>query len=330
MFKETLAAQQPVVYRMLSNALTHDELSHCYLFAGPRGTLKKQTAVLLAQSFACAHPDADGFACESCAVCRRIAAGSYVDMIRADGSQQLIKAEVILAMQAQFSQTALEAAGKKIFILNDADAMTLKAANSLLKFIEEPAPDTLGIFITSAPERMLPTIVSRCQMVSFKPLSADVLGQAAKDQGLDPLDARLISAMVHGPEEIPAVRSDPAYAVGLQRFLDFLPRYLTDPADAVLFLQENGFKSEDLDRKQQKQAFGYFLNTADCFINDLNHRQTIRDDAWNGLLKQARAAGFDSAGFLLAVTQAKDALNRNANPALLLDRFLYQITGGCQ
>ncbi|MBQ4251725.1 MAG: DNA polymerase III subunit delta, partial [Erysipelotrichaceae bacterium] len=71
MIRDDLQKFQPVVYQVLNNALKNNRLSHCYLFTGPRGTLKLEAAYLLAQSLVCEQPE-DGWACEECGSCRRV------------------------------------------------------------------------------------------------------------------------------------------------------------------------------------------------------------------------------------------------------------------
>ena len=83
MFKDILREQQPVVYHTLGNALEHNRLAHAYMFSGPSGTPKKETAYLLAQSLVCRE---SGFACEVCDTCERIAHNEYADMIYLDGT----------------------------------------------------------------------------------------------------------------------------------------------------------------------------------------------------------------------------------------------------
>ena len=83
MFKDILREQQPVVYHTLRNALEHNRLAHAYMFSGPSGTPKKETAYLLAQSLVCRE---SGFACEVCDTCERIAHNEYADMIYLDGT----------------------------------------------------------------------------------------------------------------------------------------------------------------------------------------------------------------------------------------------------
>ena len=138
MFKERLCKQQPIAYQTLENALCQDRLAHAYMFNGPSGTGKKEAAYLLAQSILC---DAEGFACESCAICQRVLHDEYSDMIYLDGSTKAIKKEDIMKLQSAFSKTGLEGKGKKIYILDHAENATVDALNSLLKFLEEPNSD---------------------------------------------------------------------------------------------------------------------------------------------------------------------------------------------
>ena len=115
MFKDILREQQPVVYHTLRNALEHNRLAHAYMFSGPSGTPKKETAYLLAQSLVCRE---SGFACEVCDTCERIAHNEYADMIYLDGTSVSIKKDDILKLQHAFAKTGLEKTGKKKEILS--------------------------------------------------------------------------------------------------------------------------------------------------------------------------------------------------------------------
>ena len=98
MNKTELQSLQPVVYQTLHNALKNDSLSHCYLFVGPTGTSKFETAVLLAQSLICPETE-DGWACQQCIQCIRIEENNYADYILIDGSKESIKGERIMNLQ---------------------------------------------------------------------------------------------------------------------------------------------------------------------------------------------------------------------------------------
>jgi len=141
MFKDILREQQPVVYHTLRNALEHNRLAHAYMFSGPSGTPKKETAYLLAQSLVCKE---SGFACEVCDTCERVAHNEYADMIYLDGTSVSIKKDDILKLQHAFAKTGLEKTGKKIYVLDHAENATPDALNSLLKFLEEPGSDMIA------------------------------------------------------------------------------------------------------------------------------------------------------------------------------------------
>ena len=89
-FAERLAVQQPVVYQTLKHALVQKKLAHAFLFVGQKGTPRLETALLLAQSLICSHVH-EGFACEECDECRRVAEENYADLIVLDGAAKSIK-----------------------------------------------------------------------------------------------------------------------------------------------------------------------------------------------------------------------------------------------
>lgn len=188
MDKVKLFKQQPIVTQVLSKALLSNRLSHAYLFSGPKNANKLAWAYLLAQSYICTNKDELGFACSTCNECARIEKQLYADLIVIDPNQSKpistgmdtlgsskekkvsssIKKEDIQRIQKQFSQSALESSGKKVYIINDVDKATPEALNSLLKFLEEPNESILAILISDSISNVLPTIVSRCQTIHFK------------------------------------------------------------------------------------------------------------------------------------------------------------------
>jgi len=326
MFKEQLAAQQPIVYRTLSNGLKQSHLSHCYLFVGQKGTLKKETAFLLAQSIICSNSQ-DEFGCEECLECIRIKENNYIDLIYIDGSNETIKVDEITNLQSQFQKTALEKAGKKIFIINACENMTVKAANSLLKFIEEPVGSITGIFITSNVERVLPTIISRCQTIFFKPLNNDTFYKKAKELNFDELSCHLLSNIVSNVDELNEYNKAPTYTSGVNYFTEYMTAFFDNRSLAQVYLQENKFEvqSKKSDRGANKEAFSFFLLTAKIFANDLANNVNVEDDTWSSLIDKAKKNNFNPISFLKIVTECKDALNTNTNVLLLVDQFLYKM-----
>ncbi|WP_281521387.1 hypothetical protein [Dubosiella newyorkensis] len=171
MFKADLKQKQPVVYRILSKALKTNRLSHAYLLVGDKNVPKEDTALLLAQSLVCHHKDEDGFACQTCEACLRLQKEESFDLIRIRSTP--LKKKDILKIQERFAQTSMETYAFQIYILDHFESCTPEAANTLLKFLEEPHPNILGILMAEDLSQVLDTIVSRTQLIPFKPLDPE-------------------------------------------------------------------------------------------------------------------------------------------------------------
>jgi DNA polymerase III subunit delta' len=149
---------------------TTKRLPHALLLTGPAGLGKRVFAATVVQALACERPQEDGRGCDSCSGCRLQRAGSHPDhmaLLPQEGKQaitidQIRQAQMHLALKARQS-------GCKTVTIFPAEEMTLNAANSLLKVLEEPPGETLVILIASALSRLPLTLRSRCQRLAFLP-----------------------------------------------------------------------------------------------------------------------------------------------------------------
>ena len=153
--------------------LSRKRLAHAYLFVGPAGVGKRETAQYLAQVVHCEkNQDASpASSCGQCSSCRRVASGNHPDALVIDsGEDESIK---IVKVRELIHRTQLRPyeGRKKIFIIHDVEKMTLEGSNALLKTLEEPTTDTLMILTTSSPENVLATVKSRCHAIYFPPAS---------------------------------------------------------------------------------------------------------------------------------------------------------------
>lgn len=169
---------QPRIVARLKRILDKHELAHAYLFVGPDGSGKLEVARWLALRLFCLHPQ-DGEPDLTCAECQRILSGNHPDIVTAAAEGRQIKVDEIRHLKAEFTKSAMEGS-QKLFIIQDADKMTTGAANSLLKFIEEPGPGVYILMLTTNKSAVLPTIRSRTQVIEMQPLRrADLLDQLA-------------------------------------------------------------------------------------------------------------------------------------------------------
>jgi len=156
-------------WQQLVSRQRQDKLPHAVLLSGAEGLGKRQFANQFAESLLCHDNNADATACGQCRGCLLLRAGSHPDIkyIEPEEAGKAIKVDQVRALtnftvlSAQFDQ------GYKVVLIGPAENMNRAAANSLLKTLEEPADNTVLILYTSAPQRLLATIKSRCQRLNF-------------------------------------------------------------------------------------------------------------------------------------------------------------------
>src|SRR5690606_20018606 len=182
-------------------------LAHAYLFEGQKGTGKKAVSQLLTKSLFCSQLKDGVIPCETCHNCKRINSGNHPDVhvIEPDGT--FIKKEQIQYLQEEFSKTAVES-NRKVYTIVHADKMTVSAANSLLKFLEEPTGHTIAILLTEQGQQILPTILSRCQWIHFRPFTMSHLVEKLVENGVQPSKGLLIAHMTNNVEEGVALSRD--------------------------------------------------------------------------------------------------------------------------
>ncbi|MFW6298458.1 MAG: DNA polymerase III subunit delta' [Bacillota bacterium] len=186
---KSLRDAQKTAVDFLEKSYKNNRLSHAYIFEGHAGTMKMQTALFFASMVLC-KDDASHLPCGECHNCRRIEHRTHPNVHIVEPSKTQILKEDIQALQHDFNRTALED-GPKVYIIDRADTMNAHAANALLKFLEEPHPDIFGILITEDLSHLLPTIVSRSQIVPFHPLPTSTIERSLIDLGYDQTLAKL-------------------------------------------------------------------------------------------------------------------------------------------
>ncbi len=177
---QTLAevvGQEPVT-RTLRNALAGGQISHAYLFCGPRGTGKTSTARALAKAVNCLT-NGKGEPCNTCAMCQAITEARALDVIEIDAASNT-GVDDIRSLREKVNY-APNQARYKVYIIDEVHMLSTSAANALLKTLEEPPPHVIFILATTEVHKILPTILSRCQRFDFRRLSqADVISKLAR------------------------------------------------------------------------------------------------------------------------------------------------------
>lgn len=156
---------QTHITRTLQNALLEGRLSHAYLFSGPRGTGKTSAAKILAKAINCERGPAIE-PCNECEACRRITAGTVMDVVEIDAASNRGVDEIRdIRDKVKYAPTEVR---KKVYIIDEVHMLTTEAFNALLKTLEEPPEHVLFVLATTEPHRIPATIISRCQRFDFR------------------------------------------------------------------------------------------------------------------------------------------------------------------
>ena len=165
---------QEAIATTLSQALRQNRIAPAYLLSGPRGTGKTSSARILARSLNCLSSDGPTpEPCGSCDLCTAIAAGTALDVIEIDAAsntgvdniRELIERSRFAPVQARW----------KVYVVDECHMLSTAAFNALLKTLEEPPPRVVFVLATTDPQRVLPTILSRCQRFDFRRIPLEAL-----------------------------------------------------------------------------------------------------------------------------------------------------------
>ena len=226
---------QTHVTRTLKNAVEQNRLAHAYLFVGPRGIGKTSTARILAKALNCAKGPTIT-PCGECDNCREITGGNSLDVLEIDGASNNGVEQV---RELRDNVRYAPAKGRfKIYIIDEVHMLTSAAFNALLKTLEEPPPHVKFIFATTEPQKVLPTILSRCQRFDLHRIPANLIAQhlqfiAGKEKiTLEPAAGHAIARGADG-----GLRD-------AESMLDQLVAFCGDPISEPDVLKVFGFTSE--------------------------------------------------------------------------------------
>lgn len=164
----------------LKTAIQQQKVSHAYIFSGEDGSGKKLVADVFAKTLQCQHRGIQS--CNICKSCMQAESGNHPDIIQVTHEKVSIGVDDIRIQVNSDIQIKPYSSEYKVYIIDDADKMTEAAQNALLKTIEEPPSYAIILLLTDNISRLLPTILSRCVTLSFKPIQTDKIKQYLMQQ----------------------------------------------------------------------------------------------------------------------------------------------------
>ncbi|MFP6590026.1 MAG: DNA polymerase III subunit delta' [Candidatus Latescibacterota bacterium] len=331
-------------------------LPHAVLITGQEGVGKRRLALELAKAINCRQMP--GVGCDSCSSCTKAESLSHPNVhvllplptgvsrsgtdaeqfatIRETALEYLaggsmsrsgsnLPKDHILLLQREMSFAPTEAP-KRVAIIFEADCMQKAGANSLLKILEEPPRHAVFLLVSAVPDRLLPTVVSRCQRLPLRPLTADETRDQLVSGGMSQEQAELGSRLAEGNRFLPAsVAGD-----DFDRLRQLVERFI----DSALSGREDEYWSllEDLGGRPDKQKMEGFLGLCSAYLRDLFLIDTSRESkvanvdrtpqlaGWSGRVDRRRLAGVAE-----SLDAAFDSQRHNVSPQLLLADIWHQL-----
>jgi DNA polymerase-3 subunit delta' len=313
---------QETAVSLLRRAVAADQIAHAYAFVGPPGVGRRLTALAFAQAALC---PAQG--CGHCASCRRVAAGRHPDcqLVTPTAPRdnprgaQALRIEQVREVEHWAALAPLEGR-RKVFVLDEADRMTLPAAQALLKTLEEPPSRTLLVLIVANPRALPATVLSRCQRVRFRPLPEPQAAAVLEATGIGPDESRLLARLAQGQvglalgTELEAVTGRRAQALALAA---------VPLARLALALDEAGVDRDRAAVAAYLETYRFWYRDALCLAAGLDPAYLVNADR----VEDLRALGeripvARLAQALGVIREAWLALEENVTPRLALEHAL--------
>jgi len=324
-FDQILGQEKAVA--VLRNALRNGRLAHTYVFIGPEGVGKRLTALALVKAANCQSPPQPEECCEKCPSCVKVNTSNHADVIRLEPEGEVMKIGQIREMQKRLHFRPMEG-GRRACILDSADRLTDEASNALLKTLEEPPQETHLFLITSRPHRLLPTILSRCQWVKFRPLSTAHIAQILqKAHGLDPEKAQFYASLAGGSAGQAEALSN---RVDFQKRLDWLQLFSALPGKTTEEIFELGERMA-----KEEEEIQDLLELWKIWVRDLVVFKTAGEDSTKRLInhdlesevaRTAKKSSLDQLdGIFHLISEVQNSLFLNANRQLALETLMLEI-----
>jgi DNA polymerase-3 subunit delta' len=323
---------------LLSRVIARGSMPPAVVMAGPAGVGKRLTAIAIAQAVNCLQPQSSSEferdACGECASCRRIARGVHPDVILVQpGETGAIKIDQVRDVIDRSQYRPFEGT-RRVVIIDEADAAGTDAQSALLKTLEEPPSASLFILVSSIPDALLPTVLSRCPRLRFGPLTAAEVARVLKqDHGYSEQDARAAAADADG---------------SIGRALESQSDDLTEARDAAQRILQETARTNDPGRRinlardltegkgtpaEERNRLAVRLRSLGSLLRDVG---IIASRADRGMLANADleaqlvnlSSSFDaerSQRAYAAVDRALAALDRNASPKVVADWLLLEL-----
>ena len=306
---------QQVIYDILSNEIKDGKVKHAYLFDVSACHNSFLFVYSFIKSLLCPNKNMTNDGCNECNLCKSINDGNFPDILTIEPDGMYIKKEQLLELQENFITKSLYD-NKKIYIIKYAEDLHPAAANSILKFLEEPEANIIAILLTKNLNNVLPTIVSRCQVLTLLKDNENVTSKE-----------RIGQVIFEDEEEYQNFinSSDNSYIDGVIEFIDYYEKYGIDTLLHTSGLwfekytdKKNNIVAYNLMLLYYKDVINYKLNRPVEFFID--YKESLSKTAANNELDKLYRK-------IYIIVSALDKNKININLALNLDNLILEMEG---
>ncbi len=305
----------------LIKSINNNQISHCYIFEGPKGMGKFNLALIFAQSLLCLNFHKEP--CNQCNSCIKVNSFNHPDLHVINEDEKSIKREDIDELINSIYKKPYEAK-RKVYIIKDAHSMTVQAANTFLKTLEEPPSDTVMILLTTNSNLLLPTIVSRCQEVKFRNISKETIKRYLNEYNMTPEAVELAVNYSNGNlnKAINIIKGNDEILKKREEIINIFDKIINSDSE-IIYELESYFD-------EQKDNIDLVIEIMIIWIRDVlfvcngMENLVINKDYINLLYKHGKGMKMDS-DIVEFMQNVSDNIKSNVSYKLAIDNMLLKI-----
>ncbi len=284
LLKDRVKEEQPRLTSLFEKVLVKNTLTHAYLMESQEIDSAYDFSLWLAQSIFCEKKE-NGKPCGICNTCQRVISLDFPDVTTIEPDGQTIKVDQIRDIKQTFIRSGMESR-KKALIIKSAEKMTVSAANSLLKFIEEPDGTMHIFFLTNNSNKILPTIQSRCQQVYLHPIAKSALVlELMKESSLPKKQIELIVELSESKKKAVELSSDEWFNSARETVSKWFLYLDKKNALAFIYVQQHLVKLVK-DKEQQFLILDILLNIYRLELKEQIALDSIAQERYNGTIEK--------------------------------------------
>lgn len=310
------AVEQPICYKILINTLKKSNLSHAYLFETNNYQKGFDMALAFAKYILCPNGYSNNSNCSNCHQCHNIENSNFLDLKIIDSEGLWIKKEQLDDLQKSFSKKSLTG-NKQVYIINNAEKLNLAAANSILKFLEEPEPNIIAILVVNNKFSLLDTIISRCQIISLRNTN-NLLDHKSRNE-------QIANYLFNNCHDINKFLDNPKSEQIISKVCEFVSYYEKNKLDTLLFSNKL-WHSVIKEKEEILQAFDIMVLLYKDILNyKISNRKEIFDveEQFNFIVENNTKEKICRK--ISNILKQKEKIKYNINSNLLIDSLIIEM-----